>query len=236
MERDNLKMYSLVVTIALGLVACSKTPSSNVKTSGIHGSFSVVANQQGGVTCKAEFQVGGGTGTFLELDDGDTVTCQGQVMARSEFAGIVTYSVPLQPIPGGQYSVVFTRPNESPYRATVTLPEPIAGLNPTAMSSFQKGRPFQVNWTPSSNPADQMQVTLSFKTGQSYRMAFESGGHPEVGFANFSASDTSSNPPEPGTWGGDITFSRYRVGQMPTGLGGEIKGTQEVKLAVQLKD
>lgn len=225
---------SLMVVIALAATGCSKTPSSNVKTSGIYVSYSVVGDNVGSATCEAQFQVGGPTGTFLELDDGDSVTCDGQPMARNEFAGIVTYRVPVTYKPRGSYIVVFTRKDEPQYVATTGIPESITGLNPVSFVGLQKSRPFSVSWTPSLNNGDEMQVALQHSSSRSSGAKFKSGGRPESGVVMFQSEDTRFE--ESGPINAKIVYRRMREGRLPLGLAGHIRGVQSVSVPVQLTD
>ena len=115
----------ILAGIALGLAACSNTPSSNVKTSGIYATLSVTA-QGGSALCTAVFQVGGSTGTYLSLDNGDTVTCNGIAMTSSNTLGAILYSATLPANAGATYAVVLNRTGEDPHISLVTLPDPLA--------------------------------------------------------------------------------------------------------------
>lgn len=76
--------------------SCAKTESENVSTKGIYASFGLLGNNVNSVNCSVQLQVGGPTGTFLDLSSGDSITCNGSnTMLRSELAGIITYSATL---------------------------------------------------------------------------------------------------------------------------------------------
>lgn len=229
-------LTGLILMMALATTGCSKTPSSNVKTAGIHVSFTVEGNNQNAATCEARFQVGGATGTYLDLQDGDSVTCEGKTMVREEFAGIVVYRVPVSYNPRGAYTVMFTRPKESPYVSTVLMPEPIVGMNPVGFVGYQKGRPFSVAWAPSLNTGDEMRVELSYQAGNTSTFRYKSGGRPETGGVGFGAEDTTTNPPQPGTVSGKITYHRVRNGYVPSPLSGTIQGVQTFSVPVQFTD
>lgn len=227
----------IYIVISMSLAACSKTGSSNVKTKGISVSYTVEGNNQNSAICRAQFQVGGSTGTYLELEDGDSVTCQGLPMSKSEFAGIITYTTAVNYSPNGTYTVTFKRSDEPAYIATVTLPPPVTGMNPSAFTSYQKAQPLAVSWTPSSYGGDEMWVQLSYSTiNNGSHHIWERGGQPELGSAGFTAYDTTTNPPEAGTFSGSIKFQRERSGTIPSPLSGSIRGIQSVSVPIELRD
>ena len=222
--------------ICLLMMSCSKTPSDNVKTAGFYVSYAISGNNVNAATCRATFQVGGGTGTYLDLGSGDSVTCDGQAMSRSEFAGMISYSVNVPYVVGKTYSLVLTRSGESPYVASVSLPEAIAGYSPSVMTSYQKGSAIAPTWTPSSNGSDSMYVSLSYSYTNGSRLAGKSDSAPENGTGIiFDASETQMVPPVPGTWAATIKFSRTRSGSVGA-LAGSIRAEQEVSVNVNLVD
>lgn len=231
-------LSGILLCISAILTSCSKTDSGNVKTSGFYASYSVSGNNQNSVNCSATFQVGGPTGTYLNLNDGDTVTCNGNSMSRSELAGMVSYSASVPYVAGGTYTITLTRSNESPYQSSVVLPEPIAGHSPSAAFSIQKGAALTPTWTASSSAFDSMRISLSYSgAGSSFSESHsELDTSPEDGSVGFGSADTSRSPASVGTWTGTLTYQRYRYGTVATGLDGIISASQSVSVGVSLTD
>jgi hypothetical protein len=222
--------------ISISVMSCSNTPSDNVKTDGFYVTYKITGNNVNTATCKVTFQVGGATGTYLDLSSNDVVTCDGQSMSRSEFAGIITYSVNVAYQVGKTYNVVLTRSGEDPYNASVTLPEAITGYSPSVPTTYQKGSSIAPTWTPSSNGADAMSVSLSYSSTNGSRLSGKTDSAPENGNGVvFDASDTQMTPAVPGPWSGTITFTRNRTGNVGT-LSGSIRAEQEVSVVVNLID
>lgn len=238
MGNQNLRAWKRVIVLGLlpMAAACSKTNSSNVKTSGIYVTYTIEGNNQNSAVCRAQFQVGGSTGTFLDLDNGDTVTCQGQSMSRSEFAGIVTYYAAVTYNPGGTYVVNFSRTGEPLYTASVAMPLPIAGMSPASFRTYQKNQAFTISWTPSLSGADSLTAWLSFDTSNSSYSSTKSGGQPEIGTVGFAAQDTVASPPTAGTYDGKIEYDRSRGGVIPSPLSGSIRAHQIFTVPIQLVD
>lgn len=233
-----MKSKSVLLLSALSLLAaaCSKTTSDNVKTSGVYASYSVQARDTNRVECVVRFQVGGGTGTSLELAGADHVTCDGQPMTKSEVLGLVTYSVELPYRMGHDYEVRFTRPDEPAYTARAVLPEPLLDVSPAAPVSLPKGTPLTVSWRPSTDPADEMIGYLQFSTQSSSHVRYRADNAPENGSLVFDGEATSLTPAVAGTWNGNVQIVRRRQGAMPAGLAGSITGEQTRTIGVTLHD
>ena len=235
----NLLRFLCVTSVAVVFaVGCSKTNSDNVKTSGFYVTYTVTGNNVGTATCTARLQVGGSTGTFLELNGGDSITCDGQSMSRSEFAGIITYSANVTYAVGKIYTVILNRSGEGSYSSTVDMPPVIAGYTPSTTNSYQKGTIINPTWTPSASGLDTMYVDLSYNYGSGSRTVLHTDTAPENGSGvSFGATDTQVTPAgAPGTWTGTLRYTRSRSGQLSTSLSGAISASQEVSVAVNLTD
>jgi hypothetical protein len=230
------KSILLICLLSVIATACAKTTSENVKTGGFFASYSVKGNNTSSVECVVRFQVGGGTGTSLELSGSDRVTCDGQSMTKEEALGIVTYRVVLPYRQGHDYQVVLSRAGEPAYLASATLPEPILNMNPAAPVVLQKGTSLQVSWTPSLNPSDEMNVMLNFSAGKSSHYRQRSDNAPENGNVVFDGQATRTESMESGSWHGSVQITRRRSGQMPSGLGGSISAEQTRTFGVTLND
>lgn len=234
---------ALAKCLILGFLAvnlgCAKTQSENVKTSGIYVSYSLQGNSAGAASCSVTFQVGGGTGTYLELSGGDSVTCNGQSMSKNEVLGIVTYTSSVSYSPGSTYTVRFQRPSEAPYVSTVSLPDPIVVQSPAMHAAIKKGTVLPVQWVKSNTSLDRMSVRLSFdivSAGVTNSHSFsKTDGPVETGFTSFTAAETSPVL-STGPWSAKVNWHRYRYGSMPSGLDGHITASQSTEVPVQLVD
>lgn len=235
----NLEKFYHMLFICLLLigVGCAKTESSNIKTSGFYASYRITGNNQNAAVCSVTYQVGGITGTYIDLEAGDIVTCDGQSMNRTELAGIITYSTNVAYQVGKTYNVVLTRAGEGSYTSSVVLPEEIIGYAPTNLSNFQKGSAINTTWNASSNIMHNMQVTLSYNTGNRSYSFYKYDSAPEAGSGlGFSTTETQVNPPVAGNWTSTIKFQRYLLGSMDASLEGSIRGEQEVSSNITLTD
>lgn len=228
---------AVMMAISFMMMACSKTDSDDVKTSGFYATLSVDGNNSNQVTCRATFQVGGATGTYLDLSSGDTVTCNGQSMSRSEFLGMITYTATATYQVGATYSIVLTRAGESPYTATAVLPEAITVTSPTEGQSVTKGTAPTATWTSAVDAGAEMAVTLSYTVNSENSPSFtQTDTAPEQGTLGWSTTQTQVSPPQAGSWSGKFRFVRSKVGSMPAGLDGSVRATQSIERNISLVD
>lgn len=232
-------VLSLVLLGGIFGLGCAKTNSDNIKTSGFYASYQVLVNATNPsvATCSASFQVEAG-GTFIDLSSNDSVTCNGQSMTRSELAGIVSYSANLTATTGATYTVVLTRAGESPYSASVTLPEPVANTSPASGTSFTKGNSLAFSWTASGNASDWMNVSTSRVTSGDSACPSEASfddSAPENGSGSFSSTEMSlTTNGTAGACAMKINWKRYRAGTMPSGLNGVINAVQATSASITL--
>jgi hypothetical protein len=231
-----LKIMFTVVFLFL-LQGCSNTESENVKTSGFYATYTLTAEGTSTATCQATFQVGGSTGTYLDLNSGDSVTCAGQSMSRGEFLGMITYTATVNAVAGQAYDIVLNRSGESPYTSTVVLPSAVSGNNPSTTTSYQKGSAVTASWTPSTNTTeDMMSVTLYYEAGSESASPSYDDTAPESGTMVFGSSDTNRFPSVTGTYSGKVKFKRTRNGVLAPGLEGRIYSTQSKEVVIQMID
>ncbi|MFH2005501.1 MAG: hypothetical protein ABI333_02830 [bacterium] len=132
MKRSYL-FVSICFVAMLGLMGCSVTESTNVKTSGIYAIFTVYHRADGTVSVRGTLRVGGSTGTIVDLASGEHLEVNGQVM--SEFVDPITdyhwSRAIIDPDPAGVYDIDFVRLDEL-VTTTVLTPEPptIVSLDP----------------------------------------------------------------------------------------------------------
>ncbi len=80
-----MKYLSLLPILFL-FISCGQTDSENIKTSGIHVTYELTeADSSGSALCEATFRVGSSVGTYIELNSGDRITCNGQLMTKTVF-------------------------------------------------------------------------------------------------------------------------------------------------------
>lgn len=225
----------LLILSMVFLAACSKTESENVKTAGLYVSFHVEMDEYQTLHCFATFQVGGSTGTYLELTGGDDVECNGVSMHKSDVLGMVTYSTNVPANANNTYSIRFTRPGEPDYVAVTYLPADFSITAPVAESTINKTQSFEARWSASTNSKDNMNVDVSANTGgTSYYSSLTDS--PEHGLLRFDPIITDIVAPPPGTWTSKITYTRYRYFSTPSGLDGSTRASRKKQNLIYFVD
>jgi hypothetical protein len=79
-KKSSLLLIGLIVFVIIFASGCPNTSSTNVKTSGIYANFEVASDQQ--IIAKAVLTVGGPGGTYLNLQSGESLSCNGVPMTR----------------------------------------------------------------------------------------------------------------------------------------------------------
>ena len=121
-----MKKSKIITLLSLfSLAACAKVDSTQVKSGGIYATFSVTEEGNGKAICEAVFQVGSETGTFMALEGGDRVSCEGKSLSKSEVLGMITYSAEVPLDRAKSYGITFSRQDEPEYKAELSLPEPL---------------------------------------------------------------------------------------------------------------
>jgi hypothetical protein len=221
---------------ALFLSGCGTDESANIRTPGLHVTFSLEGDATDTVRCQAVFQVGGGTGTYLSLSSGDSVTCNGAPMAEdSNFIGQITYQTLLPANPGADYQFDFTRSGEGTYKANVVLPTPVVVAQPALNQQIVKGTLLTAAWNPEPARNDDINLTLSWEAGSTSTTTFRSAKRNDT-TTLFSGDQTSSTPNIPGPWQGEVTFEVEHGGAMPAGLSGRIHAYQRASVPILLVD
>lgn len=230
-----------MLSAALFFSGCSKTKSENVKTDGIYAEFELVGNNKNSIICSATLKVGGSTGTVIDLSNGDVLTCDGYPMDRSEdLLGVIRYQVQLSYQKDKVYNIVFHRPEEKPYVASVIVPELIKGLNPLNGAIVKKGTNIDVIWTISKAAGDSFSTALNFAessgNGQHPEELYEFDSYPENGYLEFQSSGLFAGEADKGIKPATVFFTRYHYGQMPSLLKGVITASQKTSVAVKFVD
>lgn len=237
-----MKTNFLITTALISLLGmgCANTESDNVKTAGFYADYNVLtqATNPTVAVCSATFRVEAG-GTFINLSSGDSVTCNGQAMSRSEIFGMVSYTVNLPATVGGVYTVVLTRAGESPYSASVTLPNPVSITSPANNFATTKGAPLNFSWTTNGAAEDSMRVSTVNANATADRTCPFSASYydssPENGTGSFNASEMSlQQDGVAGVCSMKVTFDRTRYGAMSSRLKGQINSTQQASVTITL--
>ncbi len=242
-SKTGMKEWLSFVTMAFlaTMAGCESTESENVKTPGFYAEFSVKALEGNRVECFARFQVGGPEGTYLALNAGDEVTCEGRSMEKKvDILGQVFYATDLSSAAGEEVQLHFYRPNEPKYETVLSVPEDFAPRlenNPNGVIS--KSSPLHVSWSPPSL-ASVMTVTASFKNPQRPEFYGSLRGEdraPEQGHLYLGVPanvDTQGSVGE--NWQGHLEFRRYNSYTMPSGLKGRAFSIRTKSLNVELID
>lgn len=230
-------LSSLIISLS-----CAKTKSENIKTSGFFADIKVTGSNEGSTYyCSVYFQVESG-GTYIELNSGDAVTCNGNTMSKSVLGSIVSYSTNISAAAGNSVTVTLTRSGENPYESTVVIPSLInsATLTGTPVNSvyqFTKGSTINLSWTPTSVTSEYMKIYLEYNYQESKGKTYEiNDTAPEDGVGSFSSTQTNVAGEPTGSWDGNISFYRFNEGTIATGLKGTIKSYQKKSFTITLVD
>lgn len=236
-----MKVIFLGTVIVLLNSGCSIQQSGNIRTSGIRATYTITGDSRSGATASAQFtEKDTGVGiTYIQLSDGDEVTVNGMAMDEAHpFEISYESDVPLQV--GGSYTFTFTRPGESPYVATVTLPDLVTITSPADGSTLNRGQAITMTWPVGANPSETMIAAMT-TNGDTVGGYFTQTLLPDLGTATIGASYTTTAPsgthapsgPTPPTIA-DLSVKRERAGTMPSGLSGSISAVQKAEASVGL--
>lgn len=240
MSKFNLYQAFMLLTLALN-TGCAMTASSNVKSQAIYA-INTVTQANGQTTCVATLHVGGETGTYIDLDGGDQIYCNGAKMnRRSNIANQVWYEVNVAYLPGSTYRIRLDRSNES-MSSEIKLPSEIMGAQIEGGITHSIGQPVRITWQKSMVPLESMtgQLSLASPTRSSVSTSFAADGTPEKGSLSFAGeatvlttSDSSGNNQRvSGPYAGTLTLRRQTRGTLSGAWSGQALGQQEVSFSV----
>lgn len=159
MKRSVLFVF-LVVSVFY-FFGCSTTTSDNVKTSGIYAIFTI-ENLYGkpNVTAKATLQVGGITGSYIELVGDDELFCDDKKLSVQKVPGVnmIIYTADLpKKNPGEKYVFKFKRSGEE-HLIEVTQLKEIHITQPEQSASFKINQDIKIKWEPVSTERIDLEV------------------------------------------------------------------------------
>lgn len=147
-----LTLISIIIFIILVLYGCSSTTSDNIKTSGIYAIFTI-ENKYGEdtVTAKASLQVGGITGSYIELVGDDKLYCDDkELSSRKPGLGIIEYAAQLPKKNAGEkYVFKFKRKDEEHTIEVIQLKE-VHIVEPSQSQTFKISQDIKIKWEPIS--------------------------------------------------------------------------------------
>jgi len=242
-----MRNFTLLQFAALGALllntACSFTASSNVKSKAIHASNTVAVSNNSAV-CSAILQVGGTNGTYIDLDGGDQLNCNGIKMSRHKnIANQIWYEATLPYVPGGTYNIQLVRGDET-MNSSIKIPSQIEDARIEGGPSHKIGEPLTVVWKTSqaSGESVNVELTLSSSRASASRTVLASDSAGDSGTATFSGTDTvittyenEVRKQEPGPYNGTVWLRRKATGFLSGSWSGEAIGTQKISLRVTLQ-
>ncbi len=127
------------------IAGCSTTSSDNVKTSGFYVTYSVTQEGTAKPTAVANLQVGGATGTYIDLSESDSVSVDGTKLERQKtIINSIYYSASVEEKP--TYTFVLARAEESSTTKVVSHPVPFALQETEKLSGAYTGN-VTLNWS-----------------------------------------------------------------------------------------
>ncbi len=228
---------SMLALSALILSGCSSTLSENVKTAGLHASYSISSEGGSQATCDVTFTVGGGTGTSVELSGDDKVTCNGYAMTswKEPVSNKTHYIVNVPAEPGANLTVTFTRKGERPYRATVVLPNSIILHSPQNGDVIKKGTNVVATWTPDTDKSSDIFGMLRYDLPNGNPEIFtQTSPAPDVGTMTFPTTDKGMDSTTAGSVRAEVYFLRSKIGDSSPGLKTSILATLSTTVNIQL--
>ena len=139
-------LVALAPVLALVLAGCSRNPtsSSDLELSGIYTTYTLTTELGNAPTASAQFQIGDGSGGYLDLAGGDAVSCAGTALVRVDSSDQPLYRADL-PSETSSFDFVFTRPGETAYPRHVDASPPLR-ITTGALDGDYDSQ-FDVAWT-----------------------------------------------------------------------------------------
>lgn len=142
------------------LSSCGKKDSESVSTSEMYFTMALIDPETTTIKCYVRISETHEWGDSIELSENDNLYCNGQKMGRQESFGDYIYYTTRVPLVLNQpIAITFSR-GMTQYHSINYVPSPPVVTSPAALNlSFNQE--LDVNWTPSSNPHEEIDITLS---------------------------------------------------------------------------
>ncbi len=153
---------SACILIGIGVLAsaCSVVDSDNVKTGGFYTTFIVAQQAAQKPVATAIFQVGGPTGTYINLSSNDEIQCNDVELVKTKtIINSISYDAVLDP--KASYKFEFSRTGESTYERSIAHPEPFQITNKAPLSVKYDGS-VAITW---QNSATAGKVSITVASG-----------------------------------------------------------------------
>lgn len=147
------KFSPLVLLILLiTFTGCSSTTSDNIKTSGMYALFTIEAKYgKESVDARASLQVGGITGSYIELIGDDAIYCDDvKLSIRKPGIGIIDYVGTLPSKKAGEKYVFKFKRKDEEHIIEVTQLQVVNIKRPVQSEIFKIGQDITVQWEPKS--------------------------------------------------------------------------------------
>ncbi len=239
---------STLILLMVGSAACTSVESKNVRTDGLFADFEARADGSGKTSVEASLRVGGSTGSFVDLDDGDKLVAHNGMDNRemdlgTSLFGMRIYDESFDADDAGEsFRIEFQREaHDSTEEAcrgggapnsVVTLPAKFTISSPAADTAFGRAMDaITINWN-AANDGDEMEGKLDGECVHS--KTFDIGA--DNGAFTIDAGEIEARDMEEGTTC-DITIqiTRKRAGTVDDayGEGGRFIGKQvrEIELS-----
>lgn len=227
-----------LAAVALALAGCSKTSSTDIKTSGMYLDFTATADGAGSTDVSASVRVGGMSLTFVELEGGDTLTATSgadtKTLSKVSLFNVVSYNGTFT---GDQedkdFTVALSRPSDTPaLNSSVTLPAPLTITGPAAGTSYSRANGvITVTW---GNSGKSEPLSVSLDGNCIDPVSRTPTGDP--GTVTFNAGEVKGKKDhETETCDVTVNVRRTRAGTVDPafGKGGSVKGVQSRRLSIK---
>jgi len=228
-----VKLALASALLGLSLFGCTDVDSTNLKTSGIRAELTVTGRGDGSAYASAGLYVSDSTLTFVELQEGDSLTAttgdQSKDLTKSELLGLISYGATFSDADaeGTTYSIAFNRDSdESATGNTASLP---AKFNLTApvgdALSYSRANDDIVITYDNSGKADEMSYSLDGDCLNVYGQVLDGDpGTITLPKGTLTLKDTTTSPTSCQV---TLTVSRTREGTLdPAFAEGHMAGVQ----------
>lgn len=219
-------------------LACSSTDSSDVKTHGMHATYTAVSDGSG-TRAEAVLKVGGAASNdFVKLSSGDTLTVtagsETSPLTETHFGELYSYVADLQADAAGTvFTFNFDRTDDEDAPASsATMPTAFNVTAPAAATVVSRAGALTITWDNSAT-ADQMSVDVKGDCILDFHKSVT--GDPGTFTINAGDLRTPDNKQNE-SCSGTVVVNRTRAGTLDAhfGEGGSVTATQMRSVSVRL--